>query len=135
MVALVRSAAEDVQLTEHQFIDEHFELIHGIPAIKFDRIAANASADHVLVVRPRSHGVFNATAATVTYKASHDAEPTIAYSSFPTEQVYVLEANVFNRYFLPHYLEWIVFIVLSAAMTGLPYHHFTKAGKSAKKRA
>ena len=54
--------------------------------MRWERIAPGANVSHAVVVRPRAVGLFNYTAAQITYYPSEDAkEVRIGYTSAPGE--------------------------------------------------
>lgn len=67
-------AAQTVTMHDDDFQRQAFDIVGGQPALSIDRIPPQSNYSHVLVVRPKSSGYFNFTAAEVSYKPHEEAE-------------------------------------------------------------
>ncbi|XP_042900014.1 translocon-associated protein subunit beta [Parasteatoda tepidariorum] len=115
------SAAVNVQLKDNSFPLQDFELIIGFPSMKLDRLAAGSNLSHTVIYRPKRTGLYNFTAAEVTYYPSEDSkELQVTYSTEPGEAVIILGKD-FDRKFSPHMTDWAAFAVMTLPSLGIPF--------------
>ena len=120
-------AATHVSLEDHGFPHEAFDLISGKYEVQLDRIASSSNVSHVVVVRPRTHGYFNFTAAEVSYRPV-ESSPSLQYavSSEPGEGG-IINLAQFNKQFSSHFLDWIAFVIMCLPTVVIPYSLFLKS--------
>jgi len=120
-------AATHVNLVDQGFPAEAFDLISGKLEASLDRIAPQTNVSHVLVVRPRSHGYFNFTAAEVSYRPV-ESNPALQYavSSEPGEGG-INNLAQFNKQFSSHFLDWIAFVIMCLPTVAIPFSLWFKS--------
>ncbi|KFM56656.1 Translocon-associated protein subunit beta, partial [Stegodyphus mimosarum] len=89
--------------------------------MKLDRLGPGANISHTVVLRPKQTGIYNFTAAEVTYYPSEDSkEVQVSFSTEPGEAV-VIQAKDFDRKFSPHMTDWAAFAVMTLPSLGIPF--------------
>uniref|UniRef100_A0A482ZE60 Translocon-associated protein subunit beta n=1 Tax=Latrodectus hasselti TaxID=256736 RepID=A0A482ZE60_LATHA len=115
------SAAVNVQLKDNSFPEQDFELVVGFPSLRIDRLVANSNISHTVIYKAKRTGLYNFTAAEVTYYPSEDSkEIQVSYSTEPGEAVIILGKD-FDRKFSPHMTDWAAFAVMTLPSLGIPF--------------
>jgi len=115
------SSALEVQLKDDSFPAESFEVVSGAFSVGWSRIAPGTNVTHALITRPLKSGVFNFTAAQVTYKPSEDSFAfQFGYTSAPG-QGGIMNFKDYDRKFSPHVLDWAAFAVMTLPSLGIPF--------------
>lgn len=85
------------------------------------KIAPGENVTHSVVVRPRSYGIFNHTAAQITYYPKEDSkEVRVGFTTAPGEgNVYRLRD--YERLYTSKWSVWFVFFLLAGLTTALPF--------------
>lgn len=115
------AAAVNVKLVDRTFPPSDFDVVSGSLEATFPKIPPGTNVTHSVVVRPNKYGIFNFTAAEVTYELG-EGNPEVR-SSLTTEpgQGGIMAEVEFERRFSPHYLDWLVFLMLSLPSLLVPF--------------
>jgi len=114
------SAAIGVTLSDESFPSGDFEVVQGLKSAKWRSIAPGTNVSHTLIMRPQKSGMFNFTAAQVTYKPSEDAtDLQVAFSSAPGEGG-VMSSTEYDRKHSPHLVDWGLFGLMCVPTIVIP---------------
>jgi len=114
------SAASQVKLVDETFPSNDFSKVLGQLSVEWRSIPPNGNVTHVVVLKPLKSGVFNFTAAEMSYVPSEEAEAQRAFTSFPGEGGIMTEID-FARKHSPHLLEWSIFALMCMPSLVIPF--------------
>ncbi|VDO36462.1 unnamed protein product [Brugia timori] len=103
------------------FPTQTFDVIQGLLQVRWERIAPGNNVSHSVVVRPRAVGAFNYSSAQITYYPTEDAkEVRVSYTTAPGEG-YIYRRKDYDRKFSAKVGVWLVFLMLVAPSTVIPF--------------
>ncbi|VDK60979.1 unnamed protein product [Onchocerca ochengi] len=103
------------------FPTQAFDVIRGLLQVRWERIGPGSNVSHSVVVRPRAVGAFNYSSAQITYYPTEDAkEVRISYTTAPGEG-YIYRRKDYDRKFSAKVSVWLVFLMLVAPSTVIPF--------------
>jgi len=114
------STAHNIVLMDQTFPPSDFETVRGDLQVGWKSLAPNANISHIVVVKALKAGIFNFTAAQVTYQPSEEAESQLVYTTAPGEGGIMTEID-FNRKHSPHLIEWSIFAVMCMPSLAIPF--------------
>ncbi|CAD5116876.1 DgyrCDS5718 [Dimorphilus gyrociliatus] len=116
-----KSSALKVQLTDNTFPADQFEVVSGSLQVSWARIAPGSNVTHVVILKPKSDGMFNFTSAEVSYLASEkDTKETLGSTSAPGLGR-IIAFQDYDRKYSPHYLDWLAFTVMCLPSLAIPF--------------
>ncbi|CAJ0583406.1 unnamed protein product, partial [Mesorhabditis spiculigera] len=120
--------AYKVQLNDvHSFPTTAFDLAKGQLTARWEKLAPGANVTHLVVLQPRGPGVFNYTAAQVTYTTEEKASDyVIGYTNAPGEG-YIYLQKEYDRKFAPKLYHWIVFVLIALPFTVGSFLKYTQS--------
>jgi len=105
----------------NSFPTQSFEIVKGLLQVRWEKIEPGANVTHSVVVRPRSFGTYNYTAAMVTYYPTEDAkEVRVGYTTAPGEG-HIYRFKDYDRRFSSKIGTWFVFALLAIPTTIVPF--------------
>ncbi|CAD5216376.1 unnamed protein product [Bursaphelenchus okinawaensis] len=115
--------ATKVRLDDRKgFPTQDYDLVKGLLQVHWDNLAPGENVTHSVVVKPKRFGIFNHTAAVVSYYPTEDAkEARVGYSTAPGEGT-IYSQRSYERRFGQRYTTWLLFAVLIAPVTVLPFY-------------
>ncbi|KAI6215577.1 hypothetical protein M3Y94_00401400 [Aphelenchoides besseyi] len=105
----------------HSFPTQSFEVIKGLLQVRWEKIPPGGNVTHSVIIRPRNYGVFNHTAAQVTYYPKEDAkEVRVGYTTAPGEG-HIYRLRDYERRFSSKWFVWVVFFLMTLPTTAVPF--------------
>ncbi|EDQ91678.1 uncharacterized protein MONBRDRAFT_35798 [Monosiga brevicollis MX1] len=128
--------ATDITLSDTSFEEENsgFQLVSGLTSVNFASLTPQANVSHHVVVQAEYSGYYNLSAATVTYKASPDAQSTVSAISSEPKQIPIAPNDDFARAFDTHLFEWVVVLAAAVGLVYFPFSMFQASVAAYKKQ-
>lgn len=113
--------AIDIQITDAGYEPDMFQVVAGQVNATFHRIPPQKNVTHIVILRPIKFGMYNFTAAEITYRPSEESDLVqIGYSSSPGE-IKIDSFMDYHKKFSSHVCDWLMFGILTLPSLVIPF--------------
>jgi len=109
-----------VTLVDNNFPAERFEVVKGLLAVYWDRMAPGTNVTHSVILRPLYYGVINYTSAEVSYYPSDTADKARVGYTTSSGEGYIYKLRDYERKFASRYFDWLMFAAMVMPSVVLP---------------